>query len=400
MPEYRAVPEGRRAAFERMRDYAFAPQKGEQEYESESDFPTDLSSRRGLFEDEELLAICSYFDFEAALEGERVHVGGVSSVASPPENRRDGLVTRLLTDLLTEFRAEGIYLSALWPFAYEFYERHGWAPVQKHARYEFDPEAVAVADENPLGEFRAVDADEYEALAAVYEQAMDGYALATARDEDWWRHRIFDRWQETPYVYVWERDGEPRGYLTYSVKMLEEETWSRELRVHELMYADYEALEQLLRFCYYHDSQVDNVVLGMDEETAVLDMVPDPRALTCTVRPGVMFRLVDVPAALERRPYPADLTGEFTVAVEDDLLDWNDGTFRVTFEDGAATCTPVETETPDVRTDVNGLSQRYVGYLDPETAEALSAFTVENGAKRDLLSVAFPERDVYLPEAF
>ena len=417
MPDYRPVPEDSLEAYNRMQDYAFSLQDGRREYESEEDLRPGLAARRGLYETAEeasanhrnaarsddgddLLCIAAYYDFEARLRGEWFRVGGVSSVATPPEHRRGGLIRRMLREMLAEFREEGIHLSALWPFEYGFYRKYGWDMADRRTSYEFEPGALSfVTETEPVGEFRPVEADEYETLNGVYDAFMRRFDLATRRGEEWWRERIFERWGNEPYVYVWEAGGEARGYLAYTVSKLDGR-WSRKLSVHEFAYADPVARRELLRFLYNHDSQIETVELHTCEETTLLDQVDDPRAVECTVKPGPMFRLVDVADAIEGLPYDEALAGDVTVTVADPLEERNDGTFALSFADGRATCRPADGEAADASCAITTLSQLYAGHLSPGEAADLGDLSVESPSALDVLSRAFPSRPTYLPEAF
>lgn len=399
MPDYRPVPDDLLEEYHRLQDYAFSPQEGRREYESPDDFRPQLAERRGLFRGEDLLCIAGYHDFEARLRGDRFRVGGVSSVASPPEHRRGGLIRRILADMLAEFREKGIALSALWPFEYGFYRKYGWATVDRRTSYEFDPDALSFVDrEEATGEFRRADADEYAVLDGVYEAALADYDLVTRRDEAWWRNRIFERRGDEAYVYVWEADGEARGYLVYTISQTDGER-SRTLSVREFVHADPEARRALYRFLRYHDSQVDRVAVPVPEETTLLDLVDDPRAVDCSIEPGPMFRLVDVSAAIEMLPYDPAVSGGLTVAVDDPLVDANDGSFALSFDEGRATCRPTDAD-PDVACDVGTLSQLYAGYRSATDAAELGDLAVETPDALDLLASAFPERPTYLPERF
>ncbi|WP_135826193.1 GNAT family N-acetyltransferase [Halorussus ruber] len=409
--DYRELPDDRKEEFQEFLHYAFNLQEGPQDdYEWDPD--EQPGADRVLLDGDEMLCVCAHHWFQTSLRGQQFEMPGLSAVASPPDHRREGNVTRLLAESLSEYRERGAFLTALWAFEHPFYERQGWGLATKWTRYECDPEALAFTRDSPLagGEFRSVEADEYERLAEILAADNEGYELSIERTEEWWRERTLGSWRTDPYAYGWERDGELRGYVVYRVEGGDE---GKRLDAHEFVAPDLEARINLLRFLANHDSQVERVRIDGPVDTGLLDMAEDPADVDCEVKPGPMVRLVDVPAGFEAVEYPTDLDAEFTLSVADPLADWNDGTFRVTVEEGRATCEPVAESSAtttdadtshsadaDVSAGVGALSQVFVGYHSVADAEALADLEVRDSSARDALAAMFPERDVFLRERF
>ncbi|WP_266076994.1 GNAT family N-acetyltransferase [Haladaptatus caseinilyticus] len=404
MPEYRPIPAKRKQEYEEFLHYAFQPEKGPKSDEDEGDKP-ELGDRRGLFDDDDLLCVCKHHWFSARIRGEWHEMAGLSAVASPPESRRRGLVQQMLTDSLAEYRENEVYFSALWPFSSEFYRKYGWGTATKYTRYETTPDALTL-DTESAGEFRRVEADDWELLVSAFDAHSERYALTIDRTEEWWRHRVFESWTKDPYVYAWmegdeESNGESepnvavRGYLVYDIEETED---GRKLNVRELAYTDEETYRHLLRFMRYHDSQVDSVVIQEPESTALLDLAANPRDVECNVRTGAMFRLVDVSRALETISYPDGATGNIVLRVTDPLVDWNDGTFELDTED-IVLCDRTDA-TPDVTLDVNTLSQLVAGYYSVDDAERFGSLIIESKDAHAHLGALFPRENVYLREGF
>ena len=422
--DYRPLPEDRTEQFQEYLHYAFSLEDGPQD-EFDWDADDQPGEPRALFDGDRMLCVCRHYWFRTQFRGRRVEMPGLSAVASPPEHRRKGHVARLLAESLAEYRERGDFLTALWAFEDAFYERQGWGTANKWTRYECDPDALAWTRDDPRagGEFRPVDADDYERLDQVLRAADEEYELNIERTEKWWRKRIFDSWRGEPYAYGWESpDGDLRGYVVYRV---EDGDDGKHLYVPEFAAADHAARVNCLRFLADHDSQVERVSLNGPLDTDLLDLSPDPAAIDCEVKTGPMVRLVDVPEAIEALAYPDVPDAAFTVAVSDPLADWNDATFRVAVEDGRTTCeridgdyvtsdgkaaaTDGESEATDgeaaatdadVIADVSALSQVYVGYHSVADAERLADLDVRTPAAREALSAMFPERDVFLREGF
>ncbi|MGM0398052.1 MAG: GNAT family N-acetyltransferase [Halobacteriota archaeon] len=395
MVEYRPFPEDRRARFSSMLSYAFSPESGPFEAEEEETPPqARVGENRGLFEGDEPVSVCRHHFFDTRARGSDITMGGISAVATPPEHRRKGYVRRLLTETLVEYRDRGVPIASLWPFATPFYAQFGWATAFRTAVQTADPAVYRIGDP-PAGRYYRAETDDWEALDAVLESHANTYELAVDRAESWWRNRAFHGWESDPYVYVWERDDEPRGYVTYSVT----EDDGKTLSVRDMAFVDTDAHYALVRFLADHDSQVATVRLPTPPQEMLIDVVDDPGELDVSLEAGAMVRLVDVEAAFEAIAYPEDVDGHVILSVDDPLVDWNDGTFAVDIADGGASVTTVD-RPADVTIDVGSLSQLLVGYRDLERLATENAVTVEDHARATVLGDALPASSAYLREAF
>jgi predicted acetyltransferase len=397
--------------FDRFVRYAFRPEEGPP---SEDDFDdAGLGERRGMFNGEELRAVCRHHFFSARVRGVDVDLAGLSAVASPPESRRQGVVGEMLAESLTEYRDRGCELAALWPFKRSFYARYGWATANRYVTVDLPAEELAFADEgDERGTFRRVDPDDWAPLDAVYDDHAARYTLALDRTEEWWRERVFSGWGTDPYVYAVDCDGEGEdegtvGYVRYTIEDGEGEGEGDRLVVTDAAWTDRDAFGDLLRFCYYHDSQVDVVRLRGATDGGMWDLqdlVSDDREVTVTVSRGPMVRVVDVEDALERFSYAAGVDEHLRVAVSDPVADWNDGVFDLDVTDGTATCRHVGRAADmdidvDVALSVNALSQAVVGYRPVDRLANIGEVTADVDSLARLDTV-FPATDVYLREFF
>jgi predicted acetyltransferase len=418
--DYRSVPDAHREAFYDAVRYAFRPEAGPAWERPDDDSPTPLTLR-GMYDTDpetadadlsadDLHATGGYYDFTTRIRGDWHTAGGVSVVTADPTIRRSGVVATMLDKMLAEFRDEGIDISVLWPFEYEFYRRFGWAKTNDYAQVTLPPEALAAVAPDPAGEFVRLDADAWERVEAVRDEWATE-ALAVRRSEAFWCGRLFTSWRSDPYVYGWERDGDLRGYLLYRVEEGDDGD-GKTMAVEELAGVDREATDHLYRFCRNHDSQVESVRLRRRADTALLDRLSDPRAATVERKPGPMVRLVDVADALSALSYPADVSATVTLSVSDPRCDWNDGRFELSVADGTATVTRLaETNgeaaadadadaDADVHLGVGALSQLAVGAVGAATLVTRGDATVADDAVIKTLATVFPAERVYLREGF
>ncbi len=409
MVDYRPLGDEHRDAFFEYTTYAFSPDTGPVEYDPEEHDSerVRMGAQRGLFtdDDDRPRCLCAHYWFDALVRGEPHPAPGLSAVATPPEYRRTGYIEQLLTHSLEEYRSRESRFSLLWPFRTRFYRQFGWETCSSYQLYTCEPEALSFArkarnesesSENEETCYRQVDPDEYERLVPVYEEFSDRYTLSISRDEQWWRHRVFSSWTTDPYVYAYEREGEVRGYLVYSI----EGEWSdRTMRVWELVFADNDALLALCGYCANHDSQVSEVAFSLPTDVDFLTVVPEPEDVECEQKVGAMARIVDVSETLSALQYPA-VDAAVTLRVEDSFADWNDRTYRLVVDDGVATCEPVSAgREADVTLDVGALTQLAVGYRSVHELERSNRIErVDDGLST--LDRLFPSEQTFVGTRF
>lgn len=419
MLEYRPVPDEDLEEFRRLVSYAFRPTEAYEPVDSPDDLPepATVGDRRGIYEDGELCSVCAHHWFTLRVRDEFHAAPGLSAVSTPPRHRRRGLVRRLLSESLREYRDRDAGVSVLWPFEHPFYRRFGWGTCSRHVRATCEPEALAELDATTVGgvdrtadrpdatstdadgEFVDLGADEWEALDRVY-RATNDQGLAMSRTEEWWRKRVFAGWDRDPYVAGWERNGRLAGYLVYTIdEPADGDSDGRRMDVRELGYTDFEAYRHLLRFCGYHDSQVGSVRLYGPVDTTIQDLVSDPRDVELEIEPGPMVRLVDVRRALGALSYPASMGGEVVIEVEDDLAEWNDGRFRLSVADGRTTVERTDDDS-EVVAGVPTLSQVVVGHYSVARAERVGTLTLGSDEARSTLAGLFPPEETFLREFF
>jgi len=428
MTEYRPVTAEHRERFAEILQHAFAIEQGpeyagqdEEDGDGSTDdgesadddgWPPTLSEPRGVFDDDgRLVSVCKRYHLDAYLHDEYVTIGGLGGVATPPQHRREGHVRTLAAGALEEYREEGVTLVALWPFSTPFYRHLGWGVANKYTEYELPPAQLSFA-RGAAGEVRQLSPDDWERLRPVETAFGEGTALSLRRSETWWRERTLGAWpgDTAPYIYGYERDGELRGYVLYTV---DTDADGRTLRVKDLAHADADAYRGLLGFLSDHDSQADTIDLRRATGTELLDRVDDPEQVECRIETGPMVRLTDVATALEASPWPEAVDLRFILGVSDPLLHHNNGRFEVAVDDGAVTVETARSgdgstgeadggddEAADLSTDVATLSQLFVGTYDAREAERLDNLTVRRESLRAPLLDAFPGRSVCLREFF
>ena len=134
-----------------------------------------------------------------------------------------------------------------------------------------------------------------------------------------------------------------------------------------MVYLNREAQKGLWEYIHAHDSMIDEVH-GSTYFSEPIAFEMDDGDIKESIRPYAMGRIIDVEDFLA--DYPCDPDGGelcIDLEIEDDLLPWNDHTFRIRFADGGCTLTDAPAEY-HLKMGIGTLSTLLLGY---KTAERL-----------------------------
>lgn len=258
---------------------------------------------------------------ETYIHGQAFAMGGIASVATWPEYRRQGLVAKLLTYGLQVMKEKGQSVSFLHPFSYPFYRKYGW---EMHGEY--------LEWKVPVGELpklkgqgrmvRSVPQDD--TLQVLYHQFAQRFNGLLKRNSAWWENRIFAGPDKLDVVIYHNKQNEASGYLLYRVR-------DNKFTVKEMVYLDQDSYRGLWEFIAQHDSMIEQVELRTHQQDPLPILSANPR-FEQRIVPNCMTRIVDVQAFLEQYPLQWQKVGgtkQTFVHVTDSWAPWNEGTFQI-----------------------------------------------------------------------
>lgn len=337
---------------------------------------------RGVYADQQLVTQMELYPLTLMAGRTTLAVGGIGSVATPPEERRRGHVAFLLQSVCAEMRERGMHLALLGAFKDSFYGRYGWATFSERRIYSGSPDQFAHF-RLQHGRFESVGPAAIGELDSIYRGALRGRIGPFTRTTEWWRDFLLgDPSRQTPnHAFVWRDDtGQARSYLIYKITPGEK----RVLRCREIVALDPQARQQILGLLSNFDSQVEQITFGAPSDAPVNLLFPDP--LECTVETMMMARVIDVAALLSAYPYPKECRGKLTIAVTDRWLAHNNGIFELEVDGGQGQCTQLSAEQPaGIHCDARVLGQLISRQLRPRVA---AAFGLLNAPDRSALAFA------------
>ncbi|MFB5678980.1 enhanced intracellular survival protein Eis [Paenibacillus terreus] len=345
----------------------------------------------GVFDSEELNAKLTLLPLQVYLHGKQFAMGGIAGVATWPEKRRGGLVSRLLKHALEQMKLSGQTVSFLHPFSFPFYRKFGWEIFIEHKKYTV-----------PVDKFPSKTAIEgtikrnirdTEQLNKVYQQYAQKFNGTLVRDMEWWENRVLNKDTQTAVFYA--ENGAPEGYVFYKVQ-------NKELSCDEFVYLTEQARRALWTYFANHDSMVEKGTFSFIPANDSLPyLLADPR-IKQEIIPYFMGRIVDVPAFVEQFPFQSSAQGaEITLALTDTHAPWNEGIWRLSVSSqGEGKLEPVRGNTEaQLQCDIAALSAMLIGYKRPQELFRWGRLTGSAEAAY-MLELVVPSAQTFLMDFF
>lgn len=308
-----------------------------------------------------------YLDMELTVPGgARLPVAGISWVSVAPTHRRRGLLRAMFIELHDRIAAAGYPIVALTASEGGIYGRFGFGPATVEQGWAVDRRRVQFRSDAPdPGGVRIVDAAEHlEDFAERYERWRTATPGGLARPRALWDELLADRDADRGGGSPLFAFLHPDGYLLYRTRGDRD----RHLAVVEKVAVTTDADIALWRALCGMDL-MERIELGTHPADPLPYLLTDARAVATTASvDDLWLRLDDVPAALQARGYPADLSVVIEVA---DPFRGAGGRFALQIDDGRARCAATD-RAADVALDLDVLGALYLG------AHRASSFAAAN----------------------
>jgi predicted acetyltransferase len=320
----------------------------------------------GAFDRGRPAAAAVFHDMRQWWCGRAVPMAGVAGVKVAPEDRGRGIARRLMAAVLAEVAARGYPLSALYPATVPLYRSLGWelagaryvAVIPARSLRDLvppdpaaapDPAADPGAPAGPVQLRRATPDDAKTVLSVigrVHEAARDCGPIT-------WDAPAVTGWLTEPDLYAYLCDD---GFLIYR--------WHN--GHHALFVEGAEAISAASQRAFWthigsHASIADQVYARVGPADAFWRLTRE-RDAQVNRRALWMLRVVDAPAAIAARGFPAAVSLTAPLAITDDARPANSGRWTLTVTGGRGTLeTGIAGANPPLALGARGLAALYAG---------------------------------------
>jgi predicted acetyltransferase len=320
----------------------------------------------GAFDGDRPVGAATFHDMRQWWCGRAAPMAGVASVKVAPEDRGRGVARRLMTALLDEVAARGYPLSVLYPATTALYRSLGWelagvrdiAVIPTRSLRDLvppDPTVLAAGQDVAAGSARLRRAAPADAEAAI---SVVGRVHQAARDcgpITWDVASVAGRLAD-PDLYAYLSDD---GFLVYrwhhgNDALFVEGAQAISAPAHRAFWAHVGS----------HASIADQVFARVGPADVFWRLTRD-RDANVHDRSMWMLRVVDAPAAIAARGFPAAVSLTVPLAIRDEARPANSGRWALTVTDGRGALDPLTP--PAVRADppftlgARGLAALYAG---------------------------------------
>lgn len=312
----------------------------------------------GLFHENKLSSGMLSIPFKVNFHGVSYKMNGIGDVMSYPEFGGHGAITSLMQQAFSDMRKDGVSLSYLAPFSYEFYRRFGYEEVFDRAVYRIhntDLPRIKLAEER--GTFLRLPLSEAITLIdEVYENNEQSRHGGLKRAAWWWHYLVLKhpRWQVGVYL---EDDQSAAGYVIY-------ETRGDTFKIQELMYTNQISYQYLLRFICQHESMFANFEYADGDPKGYPDVMANPYAVNVSIQPYMMARIINLQKFIADYPFIQKVKS-LRLGIRDALIPQNNGIWRLKVNVNGTSFEKVsenERNMADIHLDIQNLTKALMGY--------------------------------------
>ncbi|RJL34588.1 GNAT family N-acetyltransferase [Bailinhaonella thermotolerans] len=332
------------------RKRAFGPISGSDAETWRAMVKTTLDEGRylGGFDGSRLVATARINGYDQWWHGREVSMGGVASVTVAPEDRGRGAGRQIMTAAIERCAELGHALSTLYPATTRIYRSLGWehAGTLTTARLRAETlRTIAPAEPVKLRRAGVGDAAEVAAtVARVYRATRPSGPISWG--EDLWRVWLGE---EDDYAYLAED-----GFVLYRWK-------GSDIDVDNLVAGSEATARALWSLVGSASSVAEHVHACVEPDDPALWLTRERDSEETRKVQSWMLRVIDLPAAVAARGFPAAVTADAVVTVTDPQRPANAGTWRLEIAGGSGLATPLPGDASAPALTVNGLSALYAG---------------------------------------
>ena len=283
----------------------------------------------GAFHEGKLIAGMELFDFKCNYCGNLINILVLSGICSQPEYRRNGGVRALFDEVGKTAAEKGIVAGFLSPFSIEYYEKFGFANLNRCFTVRVPFEKLRHIPHNNNVELYT--GEQLNELCELHNKCVLKENLMTLREDN--KHFCSKPLEQADYTYIHRNtQGEADGYVRFTVKRPEQ------LVCEELFVLTPEALKGIVGFLRNYDGIVKVLKVKKQYQGSPFACLADRiDGASYDYDGGYAGRIYNLKKLLESNIYPKNY-GKFSILSLDDLPQ-NKGIFDVEYENGKASVT-------------------------------------------------------------
>lgn len=345
---------------------------------------------KGWFDGDKLISQVAVYPMKVRIFNKTYDMGGLTGVGTYPEYANQGLMHKLLYQSLKSMRDKKQTISYLYPYSIPYYRRKGWEIISDKITYEIKDYQLP-KNKQVSGEVERVDVEGDEVKRAYNRFAYQTHGALIRDNLAWNEYWLWDSDDLMAAIYYNDKN-EPDGYVLYWIK-------DEVFHIKDMIFINEEARTGLWNFISAHFSMINKVVgdTYTDEPLAFLFEDADIKE---SISPYFMARIVDLEGFIEQYPFKPDtITREWVFKMDDPILSWNQGNFKLIIEkDGKGKISRTSEKTED-KIDIQTMTTMLLGYKRPDYLYKIGRICCSNETV-DMLEDAIEQQTPYFSDYF
>ncbi|WP_188208154.1 GNAT family N-acetyltransferase [Alkalibacillus aidingensis] len=340
----------------------------------------------GVFKNNQLIGSMKLFDFEMNVFGSFLPTGGLSSVAVDLLHKKERVAKSLVDFYLKHYDERGYSLAALYAFRPDFYYQMGFGYATKKDVYTVAPHAFPnFKHKNDLTYLKKGDeqllVDCYNEFASQHHGLIKKIKLQYQRTLEKFQYKV---------VGIKKND-KLTGYAIFSFKKREENNFlSNNISLHEFVYQDRDALQQLSTFFHTQKDQVHRITFPT-QDPAIHHFFTDARDgsdelvnfvyhQTNKSGLGLMYRVINAKRFFQQvsKHNFNNSNHSITFQISDTMYPANAGEVTVKFTNGKPTVVQGAKADTIVKMDIADFSSLVLGVVEFEKLHLYGKVDVSN----------------------
>ena len=327
----------------------------------------ELDRAIAAYAGDRVVGTAGIFTFDLSIPGSRMPAAGVTMVGVHPTHRRRGILTAMMRAQLDAIHARREPLAILWASEATIYGRFGYGLATFKASIEIERARAGFREQHiPRGTFRLLEPDEATAACRpIYDRHMSMRVGSFSRNDGWWRAEFAhdpERWRRgggPAFFLVHETDGAADAYARYRIHSEWDDRGPKgSVDVQEAIALNPIAERELWAYLFSVDLSAKTRAFNVPVDWGMRFMLSEPRRLGMTIGDAVWLRIVDLPAALERRSYAGN--DRLILEVKDAFCPWNAGSWQLEVAPDGPRVTRTDSD-PDLILEAGDLGSTYLG---------------------------------------
>ena len=394
--DIRKIKKNELEKFKKMQNYAFGKWKDKIEEKDDIFDWFKNAENIGVFKEDELVSGLIIHDFEQIVRKDVKKMGGIGGVATYPEHRKKGYISKLMEKSFKIMKENCQSVSMLLPFKESFYEKYNYVTTNNNMKLEVNLKSLKhYQDYSPEGEWEEIREPSIQSreayLSFIREVALkkyQGYVLVDRKSEGIW-----NLYSKNNLIVFIKRDDEIVATAKYTKKGFQDVFETGIIDIGQIMWKDIDARNMLFKYFAKHLDQIEKIKMYIPYGVNFYSWFKN----NCEIKADIhqfpwMVRIIDVENALNNIEITEQ--GSLIISVEDKFCDWNNKTFKLENENNSLKVEETD-QKEDLVVSIDGISALLYGAYSLVEIEHLYNIKYYNENKREFLKKWFPERMIF-----